>query len=178
MLHHRRCVVLEERGGRCFFSFSSFFYFIHSSEKERETEREREREDTSDRGGELQRVWTKKGGSELRGEGDWFRGINPLMLDVHAPAGTTSAGYVHPRDFHNLNCKSIRPPIAASEFMQSAPVPAIPFATPLEGDFTRISTRASDISRLLRPWKSFRDVEESPGCRRGEGRNGGVWNFC
>lgn len=85
------------------------------------------------------------------------------------------AGYVHPRDFHNLNCKSIRPPIAASEFMQSAPVPAIPFATPLEGDFARISTRASDISSFA-PLKILSyECAGIPGMRE---REGGVWNFC
>lgn len=93
------------------------------------------------------------------------------MLDVHAPAGTTSAGYVHPRDFHNLNCKSIRPPIAASEFMQSAPVPAIPFATPLEGETSREYRRVLRIYLVFyalenpfEMWWNLRDV--------GEGREG------
>lgn len=153
-----------------------FFPFSISSIRawNREREKERERGHVRSRRRIATRLNEKKGarrGGELRGEGDWFRGINPLMLDVHAPRGTTSAGYVHPRDFHNLNCKSIRPPIAASEFMQSAPVPRLSLSRRPLRETSHGYRRVPRIYLVFYALENpFEDVVESPGCGRGEGR--------
>lgn len=86
MLHHWRRVVF---GG----DDVIFFLFIHwwTSEKNHEAVKGTRREKERTLGGvEVNgtRLNEKRG---LKGGGVWFRGINPLMLDVHAPAGTTSA---------------------------------------------------------------------------------------
>lgn len=86
MLHHWRRVVF---GG----DDVIFFLFIHwwTSEKNHEAVKGTRREKERTLGGvEVNgtRLNEKRG---LKGGGVWFRGINPLMFDVHAPAGTTSA---------------------------------------------------------------------------------------
>lgn len=68
--------------------FSPLFlpFPFHPSERKGARDKERERE----RGGECNAFEREKKREGELGGGDWFRGINPLMLDVHAPAGTTS----------------------------------------------------------------------------------------
>lgn len=87
MLHHWRRVVF---GGMMLFSFFlSIGGRVKRIMKRWKGQEERERERTLG-GVEVNgtRLNEKRG---LKGGGVWFRGINPLMLDVHAPAGTTSA---------------------------------------------------------------------------------------
>ena len=56
--------------------------------RQREEERERDRGYIGYVEVNVTRSNEKRG---LKGGGVWFRGINPLMLSVHAPPGTTTA---------------------------------------------------------------------------------------
>ena len=62
------------------------------TEKGKQREKEREnRGQIEDIGSVEVNVTRSNEKRGLKGGGVWFRGINPLMLSVHAPAGTTTA---------------------------------------------------------------------------------------
>lgn len=168
MLHHRRFARFsrdEGEGDDVFFSPLSSFSIPSIRAKRSQRQREREREEVS-----ATRLNEKKKREGELGGGDWFRGINPLMLDVHAPAGTTSCTL-------DTCTRGISIIWIVKVFGRQLQPPNLCSPPPCRLSLSRRPLRETSheyrrvprISRLSRPWKSFRtNVLESPGCARGK----------